>query len=226
MRMRLFATMSISAGSVNASNFGGPGSVENTIADDAEPVPALIKERALDPWFEWKQGLQDDHGFSFGLDYNGLHLDANNSAGKDNASGGIFRFFGSWDLVDRGTPNSGALVWKVEYRDAYGEPAPSDFGLGHLGSVGFIGAPWNDQGTRLTNLYWRQRFIDGNATAIGGYFDVTDYVDTFIGGSPWTGFANLAFSTGSASMFLPSDATLGLTGAGMLTRTHGCRHAH
>jgi porin len=213
----LVAVMSISTGSVCANGFGGPDSVENTIADDTASASALVEARVLDPWFEWKKGLQVDQGFSFGLDYNGLYLGANNTVGKDKASGGIFRFFGSWELVGRGTPSSGALIWKVEYRDAYGDLAPSDFGLGPLGYVGFIGAPWNDQGTRLTNLYWRQRFMDGKATAIGGYFDVTDYVDTFIGGSPWTGFTSLAFSTGSASMFLPGDATLGLAGAGMLT---------
>ncbi len=197
--------------------FGGPTAVENQIADDATPVTALIKERVLQPWFDWKASLQERTGFSFGLDYIGLYLGANNSEGEDNASGGIFRFFGSWDLVGRGTPNTGALIWKVEHRHAYSDLSPNNFGLGPLGYVGFIAAPWNDQGARLTNLYWRQRFNDGKATIIGGYFDVTDYVDTFVGGSPWTGFVNLAFSTGSASMFLPNDATLGIAAAGMIT---------
>ena len=41
--------------------------------------------------------------------------------------------------------------------------------------------------------------------------------DTFVGGSPWTGFANLAFSTGSASIFLPNDATLGGALGAMVT---------
>lgn len=203
--------------SSSAPLFGGPGAVENQIDTDAEPVSALMKERVLQPWFEWKTSLQEQTGLSFGLDYIGLYLGADNSAGEDKAAGGILRFFGSWDLIGRGSPNSGALVWKVEHRHRYGDVAPSDFGLGPLGYVGFIGAPWNDQGTRLTNLYWRQRFNMGKATVIGGYFDVTDYVDTFVGGSPWTGFANLAFSTGSASMFLPNDATLGIAAAGMLS---------
>ena len=52
---------------------------------------------------------------------------------------------------------------------------------------------------------------------MAGYLDVTDYVDTFVGGSPWTGFANLVFSTGSASVFLPNDANLGAAVAGMIT---------
>ncbi len=198
-----------SADSMTSPAFGGPDAVENRIADDAKPTAALVEERMLDPWFEWKKGLQEDTGIAFGLDYSMLALTASDSLGNSNASGGMLRFFGSWDLVGRGTKNNGALVWKVEHRHRYGEVAPSGFGLGELGYVGFIGAPWSNQGSRLTNLYWRQRFNGGKATLIGGYLDVTDYVDTFVGGSPWTGFANLAFSTGSASIFLPNDATLG-----------------
>jgi porin len=199
------------------SVFGGPDAVEVRIADDAQSIPALLKERALDPWFEWKAGLQKDSGFSFGIDYIALALSATESPGKGNASSGVARFYGSWDLIGRGTRNSGALVWKVEHRHRYGEVSPSEFGLGELGYVGLIGGPYSDQGARLTNLYWRQRLNDGKATLVGGYLDVTDYVDTFGGGSPWTGFANLVFSTGSASMFLPNDATLGIAAAGMLT---------
>ena len=127
------------------------------------------------------------------------------------------RFFGSWDLLGRGTENTGALVWKVEHRHRYGSLSPNEATLGPYGYVGFIGAPFSDQQGRLSNLYWRQRFNEGRATIIGGYLDVTDYADTFIGGSPWTGFLNLAFSTGSGSMFLPNDATLGVAGAAMLT---------
>ena len=198
-------------------DFGSPDAVENQITDDAQSIPALVKERLLDPWFKWKADLQENTGFSFGLDYSALYLGADKSLGSDDTSGGILRFFGFWDLVGRGAKNTGALVWKVEQRHAYTSVAPSGFGLGELGYVGFIGAPWSDQGGRWSNLYWRQRFNRGKATMIAGYLDVTDYVDAFVGGSPWTGFANLAFSTGSASMFLPNDATLGVAAAGMLT---------
>lgn len=156
-------------------------------------------------------------GFSFGIAYIGLALSANDSPGRDDASSGVARFFGSWDLVGRGTKNTGALVWKAEHRHRYGQIAPTGFGLNQLGYVRVIGGPYSNQGTRLTNLYWRQRFNNGQGTLIGGYLDATDYVDTFGGGSPWTGFINLAFSTGSASMFLPNDATLGVAAGGMLT---------
>jgi porin len=212
----VLAVAAVGAEETGMAGFGGPDAVENRIADDAKPISALVKERVLEPWFEWKKGLQEDNGVSFGIDYSSLALAASDSPGKSNASGGMVRFFGSWDLVGRGTSNTGALVWKVEHRHRYGDVSPGGSGLGELGYVGVIGGPWSNQGTRLSNLYWRQRFNDGRATLIGGYIDVTDYVDTFVGGSPWTGFVNLAFSTGSASMLLPNEATLGAAAAAMV----------
>jgi porin len=205
----VLAVSDVDAVEAQKARFGGPDAVENQIADDAKPISALVKERLLDPWFEWKKDLQDGTGISFGVDYSSLALTASDSLGKSNASGGMVRVFGSWDLVGRGTKDSGALVWKVEHRHRYDDVPPGSFGLGELGYIGVIGGPWSNQGTRLSNLYWRQGLNDGNATLIGGYLDVTDYIDTFVGGSPWTGFVNLAFSTGSASIFLPNEATLG-----------------
>ena len=211
----LFTSVSLQASEASPS-FGSPDATENLVADDSRSVNALFKERVLDPWFAWKENLSKETGISFGLDYSPLFLSAGESLGEDDASGGMLRFFGSWNLVNRDQKNSGALVWKVEHRHDYDGTAPSGFGLGEIGYVGLIGPPWSDQGTRWTNLYWRQRFNEGRSTVIGGYLDATDYVDTFVGGSPWTGFSNFAFSTGSASMFLPNDATLGIAGGTML----------
>jgi len=193
----------------SGARFGGPNAVGNQLADDAEPIPALVKERVLDPWFDWKKELQDNTGISLGIDYTALGLYASDSPGESNASSGMARFFGSWNLVGRGTPNTGALVWKFEHRHRYSDVAPKGFGLTQLGYVGVIGGPYSDQGARVTNLYWRQRFNNGESSFAGGYLDVTDYLDTFLGASPWMGFTNLVFSTGSASIFLPEDATLG-----------------
>ncbi len=98
-----------------------------------------------------------------------VYLGASDALTDDSASGGMIRFFGSWELVGRGTKNSGALVWKVENRHAYDDKPPSNFGLvrvGSLGYVGFIAPPWSDQGSRVSNLYWRQRFNEGRSTFI------------------------------------------------------------
>ena len=70
----------------------------------------------------------------------------------------------------------------------------------------------------MTNLYYRQRLGQGRITLTGGFLDVTDYVDVFALASPWTGFVNFAFSTGTTTVFLPNDATLGVAAGAMLSR--------
>ena len=150
------------------AGFGGPDAVENLVAEDARSVTAYVSERLLDPWFDWKAELTRETGLSFGLDYSPLFLAASDSLGEDQASGAMLRFFGSWELLNRGAKSSGALVWKLEHRHAYGSVAPSGFALGELGYAGLIGGPWSDQGGRWTNLYWRQRFNEGRSTLIGG----------------------------------------------------------
>jgi porin len=140
-------------------------------------------------------------------------------AGADkNASGGMVRLYGTWALVDRGGPNSGMLNFKIEHRHAYSDMQVGGFpGLAQNGGyLGIFEPPFTDQGGRLTILNWKQNFLEGRATAVAGWMDVTDYVDVYLLASPWTGFNNFVFSTGSASMDLPNDAALGGAVGGLL----------
>ena len=202
----------------SAENFGGPDAVENVIEDDAKISGAVVKKRITQPWFDWKAKMQKEHGFSIGVDYTALGLTSSEkgASGDDNAASGMVRLFGSWDLVGRGTKNTGALVYKIEHRHSYTDVSVKDFGFDQ-GYVGFIEPPFSDQGTRWTNLYWRQRLNEGRATITAGLLDATDYLNVYALASPWTGFMNFAFSTGSASMFIPNDAAFGVAGGAMLT---------
>ena len=128
----------------------------------------------------------------------------------------MVRFYGSWDAIGRESGNTGTLVWKVEHRHDYGSPAPSGFGF-EVGTIGLFEPPFSDQGARLTNLYWRQRFKGGRVAVLGGFLDATDYVDVYAMASPWTGFFNFAFSTGTTTMSLPNDALLGVAAGAMVT---------
>jgi len=105
---------------------------------------------------------------------------------------------------------TGALNYKVEHRHRYSDTAPSGFSMGRLGNVGVMEPPFSNQGWRLTNLYWRQRWNKGKVAVLAGFLDSTDFVDVFALGSPWLHFMNFAFSTGAATISLPEDAALGL----------------
>jgi porin len=184
--------------------FGGPDAVPNQLARDELS------------WGEFKEGLAQD-GIRFTVDYSAIGFSADDSldGADDSASGGMLRFYGQWDVIGVGEKNTGSLIWKIEHRHAYSDTEPKNFLFG-AGAAGLETPPFSDQEGRLTNLYWKQRINDGRATLVAGFLDVTDYVDVFMLASPWSGFTNFAFSTGTTTIALPGDAALGVAGATML----------
>jgi len=192
--------------------FGGPNAVENQLHEDQQAGRPLFDRIA-----DWKSWLKDKRGIDLGLDYSAAYFGASDSPGDDQSASGMLRFLGSWDLVGRGKKNTGALVWKVEHRHGYTDVPLFDFGF-ELGYAGFIAPPFSDAGLLLTNLYWRQRWREKRAiTAVGGWVDATDYVDVYALSSPWTGFTNFSFSTGSNTIPVPNQG-LGAAASAMLTK--------
>lgn len=189
--------------------------VENQISLDRNTNP-LYESKLFKPIQEWKAGVAKRTGFNWSLDYSALFMGVSDSLGEDSASGGMVRFFGFWDLFNRGNPNKGSLNWKVENRHRYSEVPPSALGF-EGGYAGIFEPPFSNQQNRLTNLYWKQYFAEGTWAAVAGFLDVTDFVDVYLLASPWTGFNNFVFSTGSAATDLPNDATLGIGVGGMVT---------
>ncbi|MFA0157390.1 carbohydrate porin [Vibrio sp. 10N.261.46.A3] len=196
------------SGVVYGANFEGPDSVENTIAEQKAQKKS------------WRESLAED-GFTFGADYFALGLTSGDGVGGDSvdASSGVARLYGSWHLLGKDTQNSGSLVWKVEHRHAYGDTSPKEFGFigsDQIGYVGLIAPAFSDQGFRVTDLNWKQKINDGKGTIVVGWQDVTNYADVYALASPWSGFTNLAFSTGSGAMGLPDDGVLALSAGHML----------
>ena len=189
--------------------------VENQISMDREANP-LYESKLLAPVHDWKNGVAERTGFNWSLDYSALFMGVSGSPGEDSASGGMVRFFGFWDLVNRDESNKGSLNWKVENRHSYTEVPPSGLGF-ESGYVGIFEPPFSNQQNRLTNLYWKQYLAEGKWAAVAGFLDVTDFIDVYLLASPWTGFNNFVFSTGSAATDLPNDATLGIGAGGMVT---------
>ena len=194
---------------------GGPEQVENRLYIDSNQVTPMFPSNFARGYFDWKDRIKEENGIGIGGDYSLAYLKSSDSPGVDDAFGGMYRFFGSWEVFSGSKGNSGALIWKVEHRHAYGgNIPPGSLGI-EIGYLGLFLPPFSDQGTRLTNLYWRQRMKGGNLLFVGGFVDVTDYVDVYMLASPWTGYFNFAFSTGSASMPVPNEG-LGLALGGYL----------
>ena len=103
------------------------------------------------------------------------------------------RFYGTWTATGRGTPNDGALVFKIEYRTAIGDNLSTQALGPTLGYAGLFASTYSDQGWVLTNLYWRQRLAGGRVRFVIGQVDVNDYANVNAVASPWNAFTNFEF---------------------------------
>jgi porin len=208
-------SQSVAVKPVITRTLGGPEQVENRLSIDSSRVTPMFPSDFARGYFDWKERIKENNGVGFGGDYSFAYLKASDSPGDDDAFGGMYRMFGSWEAFSDGKGNSGALIWKVEHRHAYGGNIPPGSLGFEIGYLGLFLPPFSDQGTRLTNLYWRQRSKGGDLVFIGGFVDVTDYMDVYMLASPWTGYFNFAFSTGSAAIPVPNEG-LGLALGGYL----------
>ncbi|MEP5322070.1 carbohydrate porin [Marinobacter alexandrii] len=193
-----------------------PDQVERRLRIDSLPGDPLLSAPWADKLQAKKSAFEEARGVSWSVDYINAYLYANESLGDKNAAAGVLRFMGVWEAMAGDGGNSGALVWKAEHRHAYGDHvSPQAFG----NEIGYAGLPHltlSDQGGRLTNLYWRQRFRGGDTVLLAGWLDTSDYVDVYTLASPWTDFFNYVFSTGGASMAVPNEG-LGAAIGGYLT---------
>jgi porin len=199
-------------------SLGGPDAIENQLESDRADKDVLFESEYLKPYFDWKTGLEEKYGLSLGTDYTSVYLTANDNLPDtdDYAAGGMVRFFGTWQMLGRGTDTTGALNFKVDHRHSYSDTAPADFSLDSLGYVDSMASTFNDQGWRLTQLHWRQGWNNGKVVLLTGFLSVPDYVDIFSLGSPWLHYQSLAFSTGGGTISLPGDAALGAMVGGWL----------
>ena len=202
------------------ARFGGPDEVSKQIEENAFEAALGWGTETGDRWDAWKSELKKEHGFAFSMDYTAVHSEASEAlpGAKDSAGAGMYRLYGAWDLTGRGTANLGTLIGKIEHRHGYTDPAPAPFWAAtELGYLGLINAPFNDDGVRVTNMYWRQRLNDGQTSISAGFLDVTDFIDLYGLPSPWLHFSNFAFIPGSSTIDLPNDAAFGIGAATMLS---------
>lgn len=169
--------------------FSSSRSVEGTLAETAEQQRdgALAKFRAR------KKELEARIGLAYGFDNQTQYFGTDSDRSPSDAASNVFRFYGTWTATGRGTPNNGALIFKIENRSAVGDNIPTPALGPSLGYAGVFSSTYSDAGTILTNLYWRQRFADGRGSFVIGQVDTYDYVNVNSLSSPWDSFTNLAF---------------------------------
>ena len=135
---------------------GSSDQVDNIIEIDKSVSDPFFEFTFLGPYYNFKEGIKTSSGLNFATEYSSLFIGTNSDVGEGSANSGIWKFYGSWDLVGKKSGNSGAFVFKVEHRHQYSEIPPKSLGL-DMGYVGFISAPFSNEGWRATNFYFAKR---------------------------------------------------------------------
>jgi porin len=202
----------------DTAQFGGPTSVGGQLAEDATVVPQFRMQRlqdVFDPWYCFKERLNECVGLQFNIDESILYQTVTDSLGENDAASGLVRIFGQWELLARGSGHPGFLVYKGEHRHRIGSAiTPFDLGF-EAGSIVPTGTFFSEFTFSVTNLYWKQYFFDRNLAVAIGRIDVTDFVDVYALMNPLTHFLNLSFSS-NPSIAFPNQG-LGAAAGGMLT---------
>ena len=194
---------------------GGPNSVGREL-EDADRIPEYrftVLNDWLQPWFDWKRKLSDNHGLNLGINATVLGQYSGDARGEDDVSGGgIYRIQGGWNLVGRGTGHAGTLNFRAEYRRRIGPLGPSslsgDLGIGAMNS----GFAYGDEfGPDIPVLNWTQMFSGLKAGFVVGRLDFAAYLDPY----PYQTFAKSFLNR--AFILNPSTATpgVGALGAGI-----------
>ncbi|MBE9561108.1 MAG: hypothetical protein IMF15_09990, partial [Proteobacteria bacterium] len=148
-------------------------------------------DKSLQPYYEWKRGIRDEHNLQLGTDYTSLFQNASESlSDSSSAAGGVYRLYGAWLALNKGQDNSGSLIFKIEHSHNYGTVvSPDELGIdvGYLGSTGLL---YSDIELALNDFNWQQRFNAGRAELIFGRLDVNDHMDVVDYENPWTTFQN------------------------------------
>jgi len=110
---------------------------------------------------QWKQSLYDASGLELGFAYNQLFQAVSESLpGADKwGTASTVDFIGTWELLHRGEPTQGQLVFGVQGRWNWGTTGPENLGTEALGSLSRPGntfAEYSPTFLPLRNLYWQQ----------------------------------------------------------------------
>jgi len=175
----------------------GTLSGKGDLEDDEKPkpgVPPVISP--LVPWFVFKQGLAERYGLHLGGSYGVLYQDYSRSLiGEDDAAGGKFTFNLSWELLNRGRPNTLWYELVVEQRGPIGTDLPPlQAGFG-TGSIVPTAATWGEFDLGVTQNYIRQDLFNHAVQYAVGKLFAPNFIDAFPFFDDNRQFLNQTFST-------------------------------
>lgn len=211
------------SGYAHVRRFGGPAGVAEALARTYPDREATVKDSAIQRgfklYFDWKQRIIDEHGFSFGFNAYWLHQKTSESQGDEgDAFGQAYHLQGAWHLFGRGTEHPDKIEWRIEHRSAIGSNlAPTELS-GEIGmaslNTGFPYNPGFDWDLAVFN--WTQILNHETAGFAVGRLAFDVYLDAFAFQTVSRGLVNRPFVLNPAAATTDIDA-LGAVAKGFVT---------
>lgn len=201
--------------------FGGPSGVSLEQQDVEELLDAFRRDNrklVMKPWYDWKAGLKEKSGFSFGINAQMVYAGVSDTLGEeDDAAGGVYRLQGEWALVGRESGNTGSIIFRIENRSKIGSGIPPASLRGEIGAAATDPAfAYSDNfGTDFSVLAWQQLFADNRAGVAVGLLDFSAHLDAMYFQTLSRGFLNRSFIL-SPTLATTGVGALGAVGKGMI----------
>jgi porin len=157
-----------------------PGSIEERLRRDRIPKEYLFQfpgvSRLLKPWYDFKNDLDTNHGFRFGLSYTALYQKANDVFGpEDDAASYDLDISGTWTFLGRGTTSPTKLGFNFFRRDDLGTEIPPQRLFTQYGALYSNAAPYGEEDLVVGELWLQQKFRNRFGFRVGKIFPVTAY---------------------------------------------------
>lgn len=161
-------------------NMSNPGSIEDRVAEDAEPTDYLFQfpgvSEALAPWYDLKNQLAERHGFTFGVSYTAYYQRASSVFGpEDDAASFDLDVSGTWTFLGRHTDSPTMLGFDLFWRDKLSTEIPPQLLFTQYGSLYSGAAPFGIEDPVLGELWIQQKFGNTLGIRAGKIFPITAY---------------------------------------------------
>jgi porin len=161
-------------------SMNSPGSIVERLEEDAEPKEYLFQfpgvSGALQPWYDFKDNLDKQHGFRFGISYTSFYQKATDTFGpEDDAAGFDLDISGTWTFLGRGTDSPTMLGFDLYWRDNYGSKIPPQPLFTQYGALYSGAAPYGENDPVVGELWLQKKFNNVFGFRVGQIFPITAY---------------------------------------------------
>ena len=157
-----------------------PGSIVERLEEDEKRKEYLFQfpglSGALKPWYDFKAGLEEKHGFRYGISFTALYQKASDTVGpEDDAAGFDLDLSGSWDFRGRGTNSPTTLGFQFFQRDDLGTEMLPQTLFTQIGSLYSSAGPYGETDPSVGQLWIQQKFRNTFGFRVGKIFPITAY---------------------------------------------------